>query len=243
MKMHQCNKFFFFFVMVGLLLCSVVFADSAERPPTKSEKEFYHSVMSTFIKAAPSKPEGWDQIDFFHDEELQRVTTGLEHLPFRVAYFIGWQDTPAINAGQEKLSVEIMKMSKENITDKSVEDLQKRVTPHDVKVRVDLQANFLSLCITGKINPAPAIAGGLTYRIDSKYDSDGVWVEGATYIFLGKGWRLDTSSGTYMNFTPNKSTPSLTVQNIAVKITADPNRVQTLVQQIDWDALKNMIKN
>ena len=244
MKIHQHKTIFFCLVMVGLLLGTVVFADSGERPATPSEKAFYSSVMSTFIKATPPKPEGWDQTIFCHDTELVRVTSGLEKYPLRVYYFTGWQDTKAVNTGQERLAAEVMALSKDpaNFTSEKMEAIEKKVTPHDVTVRIDVQANYSSMGITEAIKPAPAIADGLVYRSDSKW-SGGSWNEGTTYIFLGKGWQLNKSAGTYMNFTFNKSIPSLTVQNIVVKIKADPNRAQTIAQKIDWDSLKKLIKN
>ena len=245
MKIHQRKTAFFFLVMAGLLLGTVVFADSGERPATSGEKEFYHSVMSTFIKAGSPKPEGWEQTIFLHDTELVRVTTGMEKYPLKVAYFIGWQDTKAVNAGQQRLAAEVMALSKgpaANFTSEKMEAIEKKVTPHDVTVRIDVQANFSSMGITEAIKPAPAIADGLVYRSDSKW-SGGSWNEGITYIFLGKGWQLNKSASTYMNFTFNKSIPSLTVQNIVVKIKADPNRAQLIAQKIDWDSLKKLIKN
>jgi hypothetical protein len=244
MMIQQRRMAIFFIVMVAFLFSMVVFADSDERPATPAEKAFYASVMNTFNKSLPPKPEGWDQTIFCSDTELARVTVGLEQYPLKAEYFIGWQDTKAINAGQERLNAGLTVLAKTgDFSDQSIRDLQIRVLPHDVKVRIDLQANILSLGIYEAIKPAPAIADGLVYRSESKYDSSGSWSEGATYIFLGKGWRMDKTPSTYMNFTLNKSAPYLSVQSIVVKIYADPNRAQMLAQKMDWDSLKKLIKN
>jgi hypothetical protein len=244
MMIQQRRTVVFFTVMVGLLLGTVVWADSDERAATAAEKAFYNSVMTAFSKALPPKPEGWDQTIFCQITELARVTAGLEQYPFKAEYFTGWQDTKAINAGQERLNEGLTVLAKaKDFSDKSIQDLQKRVLPHDVKVRIDLQANILSLGITEAIKPAPAIADGLVYRSESKYSAGGSWNEGTTYIFLGKGWHIDKNAPNYLNFTPNKSIPSLTVQSIVVIIYGDPNRAQMLAQKIDWVSLKKLIKN
>lgn len=243
MKNHLAKKVFVFSVILSFLFCTVALADSGERAPTQSEKDFYQKVLNTLIKVIPPQPAGWDQDVFFHSLKLERVTAGLEKEPFRVEYFTGWRDTKTINASQEKLAAAYMELSKNpaNITDKAIEELQKKVEPHDVTLRIDLEVNFDSIYIGDPPKPAPAVADGLVYRTDSKWDSGGGWREGTTFVFLGKGWRLDTSAGIYMNFKPNPATPSLVAQCITVKIKADPDRAKKIIEKIDWSSLKALL--
>jgi hypothetical protein len=238
-------------LVLSAVLCflafSIVFADGDSRLATKGEKDFTQSVLNVFAKSALSGPEGWDQTsDTTVIEELERVTTGAEQQPLQVEYCIAWQDTKRINEGQEKLNIELEKLAKgpaANITTKSIEELQKRVTPHDVKVRIDLQANILNYGIYEQINPAVAIAGGQVYQSPGKFDSNTGWREGSVYVFLGKNWKLSRDGGTYMNTTATKGVPHTVVQTILVKVQADPTRAQQIIQKIDWEALKKLIKN
>lgn len=43
--------------------------------------------------------------------------------------------------------------------------------------------------------------------------------------------------------TLDKSIPSTVVQNIFIKIQADPARGQQIIQKINWEALEKLIKN
>jgi hypothetical protein len=37
--------------------------------------------------------------------------------------------------------------------------------------------------------------------------------------------------------------PALVVQNIVVKVQADPKRAERIIQKIDWESLKKLITN
>ena len=113
----------------------------------------------------------------------------------------------------------------------------------DIKIRIDVYANLLSQSIYEKVSPAPAIAGGQTYRTQGEFTSSSGWREGSTFVFFGKNWKMTSSGGTYLTFTPDKSIQSSTVvQNIVVKVQADPKRAERIIQLIDREALKKLIK-
>ncbi|MBU4318973.1 MAG: hypothetical protein KKF30_17085 [Proteobacteria bacterium] len=53
---------------------------------------------------------------------------------------------------------------------------------------------------------------------------------------------MGTDGGTYINFMPGKKAAlSTVVQNIVIKIQADPNRTKQMIQKMDLEALNALI--
>lgn len=225
--------------------CSLTFADGASRKPTPVEKDFTKLILNTFAKAVPPGPAGWDKTpDSTEIADLQVVYSG-EKDPLQVSYRIEWQDTKRIQEAEMKLQEELIKLAqKPGFKGEGVDELQQKMSPHDVKVRIDISANLTSQGIYEKVAPAAAIAGGLTYRGQGYYRSS--WNEGSAYVFFGKNWKMTSSSsgGTYIDFKPEKRIASSTaVQSIVVRVQADPARGQQYIEKIDWDSLKKLIRN
>ena len=238
-------KRLFLLTILSLLVCSLVLADGDSRHATQAEKDFSKSILNTFAKAIPPGPEGWEKSgDSTEIAELKIVYT-TEKTPLPLGYRNVWENTKHIQDAEAKYNEELMKLvEKPGFTGKEMEDLQKKMAPHDVKVGIYINANLSSQGIYEKVNPAPAIAGGLVYQSQGQYKSS--WNEGSTYVFLGKGWKMTSSSsgGTYIDFKPEKwLTSSTVVQNIVVRVQADPKRSEQIIQKIDWEALKKLINN
>lgn len=230
--------------VLSFLVCALVFADGDSRFPTQAEKDFSKSILNTFAKVLPPGPEGWEKTsDSTEITELKHVYTG-EKDPLPLEYHIVWQDTKGKNEADLQFQQELIKLaSKPGFKGDGVDELQQKMTPHDVTVRIDLYANLSSKGIYEKVTAAPAIAGGLVYRSQGQYSTNG-WTESATYIFLGKTWKMSNSAGTYVDFKPDKKfTTSTVVQNILVKVQADPKRADRIIQKIDWETLKKLITN
>lgn len=232
-----------FLMLLCLLICSLTFADGDTRRATQAEKELNITVLQSFAKTIPPGPDGWEKTAMTDIKDIQYVPD--IKLPLRIEYHIAWQDTKRIQEANIKLQEELIKLAqKPGFTGEGVEEMQQKMEPHDVEVRIDISANLTSQGIYEKVIPAPAIAGGLVYR--SQGGNRSGWKEGSTYIFFGKGWKMtsSTSSGTYIDFKPEKPmTTEAAVRNIVVHIQADPARSQQIIQKIDWDALKKLIRN
>jgi hypothetical protein len=83
----------------------------------------------------------------------------------------------------------------------------------------------------------------LVYRTEGEFNANSGWREGATYVFLGKTWKLKKYGSTLnMDAAAVKGVPSLAVQTIVVRIEADPERAKQILEKIDWEALKKLIK-
>lgn len=231
--------------LLGLVASVQVLADGDTRLATQSEKDFMRSVLNVLAKATPPGPGGWDLTDKTEVVAEERVTAGAEKYPLRLDYRIAWQDSKRMMEANAKLAQEVQNLAKKpgGFTEKAVQELNERLEPHDVNVKITLTANSLSEGIYEEISPAPSIAGAQVFRSVSKYIKDSGWREGTTYVFLGKNWKLSRDAGTYVNATAIRGIPHTAVQTIVVKVQGDPNRIQQILNKIDWEALKRLIKN
>jgi hypothetical protein len=227
----------------SLLACSA-FADGDSRKPTQGEKEFNKSILNALAKSLPQCPEGWQKTGSTDVNSNLNAIYSSANEPFRIEYYITCEDTKRIQAAQIQLNEELMKLAKQpGFTGKGVEELQAKMEPRDVKVRIDVTANLTSQSIYEKVAPAAAIGGGIVYRSQGEFRPSSGWRDGALYVFLGKPWKTSGGGGTYVTFTPNKSsTASAEVQNIAVKIQAEDARASRIAQAINWEALNGLIK-
>lgn len=111
---------------------------------------------------------------------------------------------------------------------------------HDVVLNAGITTNDFYLHFYNSFKPEPSIGGGLVYRTLSKHTKENGWVEGTTYVFLGKGWVL---KGDHLEATPNKALPYLSVQTVIVAVQGDPARAKRYLEGVNWGALKGLIKN
>lgn len=238
---HPIKTRFVLLTVLSFLVCSIVFADGDSRRATQAEKDFNKSILNTFAKAVPPGPAGWEKTEDSTEIKELQIVYSAENRPLKVEYRIAWEDSKQIRDADVKFQEELIKLAqKPGFKGDGVDELQEKMTPHDVKVRIDISANLTSQGISEKVNPAPAIAGGLVYQSQGQYRSG--WNEGSTYVFLGKGWKMNNSAGTYVDFKPEKwLTSSTVVQNIVVRVQADPKRAAQIIQKIDWETLKNLI--
>jgi hypothetical protein len=236
------NKIFVL-ILIWILVCSMALADGDSRTVIQAEKEFGGAVLNTFAKAVPSGPEGWENTGESSEiADLKTVYTEINE-PLRLEYCVAWQDSKRMMEAQEQLNNELLKVArKPGFTGEEIDGLMEKMAIHDVKARIDIKTNISSEGIYEKAALGPSIAGGLVYQTPGEYSSNSGWRESSTYVFLGNHWEMGTSGGTYINFTPEmEATSSTLIQNIVVKIQADPDRAKQLIQKMDWDALKALL--
>jgi hypothetical protein len=226
-----------------LLAAPKLFADGDTRAATQAEKEFAKTVYDVFAKSLPPGPEGWERTQATEVKELTSVYSNRGE-PFLLEYTVAWQDSKKIQQAAIDEANEIQKLAKNPaaINDQAIHEIEKKTSPHDATLKIVMEANRFSTGIYEKVAPAAPVAGGLVFRSDSAYGSSGAWKEGATYIFLGKGWKVNKSDATWVETKPDKAAPSAAAQTIVVKITADPERAKQVISKIDWESLKKLIK-
>lgn len=147
-----------------------------------------------------------------------------------------------LQAEMEKIAAKMNQIQSGNDTEQN--QLQEKMAPHDVGARIIICANYLYEDFYSPVKQQTSIAGGLVYRTEGEYTSEQGWQEGYTYVFLGKNWRSKRDGDSVsMEATPIKGLSNLAVQTITVKIQAAPARAKELVNKINWELLKKLIKN
>jgi hypothetical protein len=233
------------FLVLAVVSLNALADGSGERDATQAEKDFHRTVYAVIAKAVPAAPAGWNiNGDSSSNKELKRTFNGAEKYPFKVEYWTNWDDTKRVQEAQMKMVEEMSKLTSlppAEIAKKS-DELNKKYTPHDVSVRIEIKANVFYTSFNEKASPAAPVAGGQAFRSDSGYSENSGWHEGSTWVFLGKNWKLNKQGGTYVEAAADKTLPSTEVQTILVKIKADPDRAKQIISKMDWEALKKLIK-
>lgn len=221
---------------------AVVFAEGPTRPPTAIEKQYYDRVVNTIVKAIPAGPSGWSKTGQTKFEKLTEVSTALDDgLPFEVDYTISWKDVERIRKAEEEIvgrAVDSGIITQED----AVTNLIKQKYPHDVAMEINIIVNG-RVYIPPEAAIAELVAGAPALRTEGEFDPHLYWQEGCTYVFLGSFWNGGVSQ--YIGETPELaySLPSTQIQSIIVSIQADPERTKKVLQQINWDALKDLLSN
>jgi hypothetical protein len=127
--------------------------------------------------------------------------------------------------------------------DKEIDDIIRTKSPHDVRCRVDIKVNEFAESFYDSISQESPIAGAKVIRTPGEYSKNSGWREGTTYVFLGKNWQLKRNGGSYMEAKKTIDVPSLVVQTIIVEVQADPHRAAAILEKINWEALKKLMKN
>jgi hypothetical protein len=147
-----------------------------------------------------------------------------------------------LQAEMEKIAAKMNQIQSGNDTEQN--QLQEKMAPHDVDARISICANYLYEDFYSPVKQQTSIAGGLVYRTEGKYTRERGWREGYTYVFLGKNWRSKRDGDSVsMEAAPIKGLSNLTVQTITIKIQAAPARAKELINKINWELLKKLIKN
>lgn len=229
-------------LIIGIVGCNVVaFADGPTRPPTAIEKQYYDRVINTIVKAIPAGPSGWSKTGQTKIVKLTEVSTALDDgLPFEVDYMISWKDVERLRKAEEAT---VGKAVDSGVTQEDeITNLIKEKYPHDVAMEINIIVNG-EVYIPPEAGIADPVAGAPVLRTKGEFDPHRYWQEGCTYVFLGSFWNGDVSQ--YIGDTPEltHSLPPTRIQSIVVSIQADPERTKTILQQINWDALKDLLNN
>jgi hypothetical protein len=124
-----------------------------------------------------------------------------------------------------------------------VDDLTEKHTPHDVSLKVRIAVNnfyqnFSSDPATVKLND-----GTVCYRVEDSRFSNGSWIEGTTFVFLGNDWKI-TKDGDLkaMKHPEYPEKPSASVRAIVLSVEAEQKRALAALNSMNLAALKALIK-
>jgi hypothetical protein len=216
------------------VILPMVWADGSSRRPTQGEKDFEKTLLHAVAKAVPRAPAGWEESGGRADIRELNAIYSDPNQPFSSYYSVSWQDTKRIMEAEQRYAEQLMKLAQTpGFKGEGAETLRKRLEPKDVKATIKISTNVGNQGIEGKALPAPKVAGEVAYTSQR---------DGSLYVLLGGSWKMDPQSDEWIKFSPPRKVASSTVvQNIVVRIQADPSRMASIVQGIDWESLKSLI--
>lgn len=123
--------------------------------------------------------------------------------------------------------------------DEKVAEISKAEAALDTSVDISLTANQFYQSLESEAERL-IVAGYPAVRSKGSHTASNGWQEATTLVFLGGRWF--TPAGQQAFQFANEENPSHTsLQTVVVRITADPARTDSLVEQIDWAALQNAL--
>jgi hypothetical protein len=223
------------------LAAAAVPQDSGRHSATQAEKEFRKSVIGTFKKSIPAGPDSWDLSD--ENDTLDDLVDTIAR-PLPVGYDIEWTNSRKKDEAQEKFNQEMNRLenSGKEIPDREIDILTEKIAPRDANLHVVMRANVFNKSLAQAAPQAP-VAGGMVYRTEAEYAKNRGWLEGSTYVFLGKSWKTtQRNKMTVFSAAPAKGVSYLEVQTIIVRVSADSERAKQVLRKIDWEALNKLIQ-
>lgn len=147
-----------------------------------------------------------------------------------------------IQAEMEKVAAKLNSGSESNDDERN--KLIESMSPRDVEAGITVTINTFYREFYGQLKKETPLGNYPVHRSEGQYTPEWGWKEGYTFVQMGTGWKVQRK-GDYTIFQamPKAGAPGTKVQTIEVMIQADAKRVQMLMKQIDWEALKNLISN
>lgn len=108
-----------------------------------------------------------------------------------------------------------------------------KTTDADAQIRVEANARYEYLEVVGQETVAPGLTG---YRVKGS-SSD----QGATWVFLGP-WQISKDGSSTRFQLPPLNGPSCSVVTVRVRVEANQARAKTILEKVDWTALKTLIQ-
>lgn len=125
-------------------------------------------------------------------------------------------------------------------------ELRAAMDPHqarDVEAKVTILVNVFGEDFIGRATPEKPVAGLAAYRQEGEDDPRYGWREGTTWVFLGPGWKLvKNEDSAHMENEPRPGLAHTEAQTMVARVRADPKRARKLVEAMDWNALKALLK-
>jgi len=178
------------------------------------------------------------------DPTYKKLTEERDKLAKEFGNALGKNDKPTVERLQGELETNGKKLQDIiDANDKESDGIMEKMSARDVSIKIGIQVNEFSEGLNESVVQDAPVAGCLTYRTQGKWTKSYGWLEGTTYVLLGKGWHLKTDGGTSIETKERKGIPSTVVQTIFVCVQADPARAKQVLEKIDWNALKKLIQN
>lgn len=132
------------------------------------------------------------------------------------------------------------------VHDQAFNAKMKETGAEDVGAKIWIHINRFQESLYGPASQEPPLAGNdHVYRIPADPDFTGdLSKEGITYVFIGRDWRMTRNESTSDVETHEAAgLPHTAVQTVYVMVQASDERARNLLKQMDWGALKGLLKN
>jgi hypothetical protein len=121
--------------------------------------------------------------------------------------------------------------------DEKIAEINKAEAALDASFSISLTANQFYQSLESEAERL-TVAGYPAFRSKGSHTSSNGWQEGSTLVFLGGRWFTPVGQQAFQ-FANEENSPHTSLQTIVVRLTGDPARTDSLVEQIDWAALQN----
>jgi len=181
--------------------------------------------------------------------KLQEQTKSFDTKAFEeLAARIGKAAEAGDFATVEKLQKEAEVMAKQLETggrqmDQEINSLTEKHTPHDVSLKVRIAVNNFYQNFSSDPSIVKLSDGTACYRVEESRFTNGCWIEGTTFLFLGSGWQIE-QDGDYkaMKHPEYPEKPSASVRAVILSVEAEEKRALAALNSMNLSALKALIK-
>lgn len=279
--------------LLAILFAAPLFADSATRLKTDTEKNFFNEVIQACQSSVAGIKTAWEENNRSGDKNEERITEDSEKYPLVHYFNVSWADNKRIDEAKLKTDQELAALAPEmqnqaaNTDTKAFEELAAKLgkaaeagnmaeverlqkeaevmakqmeegykpmnqkvdsiieqnLPRDVKMTVRIAINkfyesFNQEPQTGKLSD-----GTTFYRVEDSRNSNGTWIEGTVFVFLGNAWKAGKDNDiSIMQHPEQPEKPSASVRAIVVSVEAADKRALETLNSMNLSALKALIK-
>ncbi|NCB38942.1 MAG: hypothetical protein EOM80_09240 [Erysipelotrichia bacterium] len=129
-------------------------------------------------------------------------------------------------------------------TDKKMGEIIEKMAPRDARAVIRIGVNqFYQDCdlkpVTGKLDDGTEFCRVENGRLDNE-----TWVEGTSYVALGKGWKMNNNESIYsLERAAENGRPHTSIQSLIVAVEAEQKRALEILNSMNLGILKALIEN
>lgn len=148
----------------------------------------------------------------------------------------------------EKLNKQIEEISAKqeaafSVTDKSIKDIIERLAPRDAEIVVRIGINQRYQSLDAEPTSGKLADGNTYYRLENGRMFNENWVEGTSYVFLGKDWQQKKEEGNIaMEKAADQDKSYVDIQSVVIAVEAEQKRATEILNSMNLKALQTLIK-
>ena len=125
--------------------------------------------------------------------------------------------------------------------DRAMESAARQHEAKDVSVKISLVVNSLQEDLNG-FTPTGSLDGMPVFRSQGEYAAHTGWQEGVTMVFAGPGWNILQDRDAVWMSAKTREAAYTEAQTLVVRIRAEEGRAQDMMERLDWDALRGLLR-